>query len=171
MTETQKRDLVLKVALSKVGIIENPPNSNKVIFNTLFYGKEVFDGDKLGAKYPWCGTFVSEVFQEAKLPLGKIGWNRGFAGCPYAIANLKGWGAEVLFEDANPGDIVFYDWNLDGKWDHTGILKSKIVLKKSFCAIEGNTSSKDNSNGGSVMDRQRTYFSGLKFIRPNVYNS
>ncbi len=170
MTENQKRELIVKIAISKVGISENPPNSNKVIFNTLFYGKEVFDGDKPGAKYPWCGAFVSEIFQEAKLPLGKIGWTRGFAGCPYAIANVKDWGKEVNFEDTLPGDVVFYDWNLDGKWDHTGILKSKIVMRKTFNAIEGNTAIGNNSNGGSVMDRPRTYFSGVKFIRPNIYN-
>lgn len=168
-TEQEKRDLILKIAKSKVGIKENPPNSNNVIFNTLFYGREVHDGDKLGATYPWCGTSVSEVFQEALLPLGTIDYRRGYAGCPYALQHLDKWGKEVSFEDAQPGDIIFYDWNLDKKFDHTGILECKNVLAKAFKAYEGNTAVGNDSNGGEFMYRPRTFFAGVKFVRPNIY--
>lgn len=168
MNEQEKRSLILKIAQTKVGIKENPPNSNNVIFNTIFYGREVHDGDKPGAAYPWCATSISEIFQEAKLPLGKIGWNRGYAGCPYAIEHLSSWGKEVSYKDAQPGDVIFYSWKSNGIWNHTGILKSKGDAN--FIALEGNTAFGNDSNGGEYMERQRKIFAGLKFVRPNVYN-
>lgn len=188
MTEIAKRDLILSIAASKVGIKENPPGSNQVIFNTLFYGREVRDGISLKglpdktAFWPWCGTSVSEIFQEAKLPLGKIGWLRGFAGCPYALNHLKDWGVEVSFEEAQPGDISFYDWQGDGNFDHVGIIKFKVLATKEIHAYEGNTAypkskdpkeaAKSNSNGGEYLLRDdRKYIAGrVKIVRPNVYN-
>lgn len=175
MTELEKRKKVIDIALSKVGIKENPPNSNNVIFNTLFYGREVRDGDKAGAIYPWCGTFCSEIFQEAGIPLGNIGYRRGFAGCPYALGLLKDkdvkkqWGKEISFAEAQSGDLCFFDWQQDKKFDHVGILKSKNILANTFQAIEGNTSIANDSNGGEVMERTRKYFGGVRFIRPNIY--
>lgn len=174
MVEQEKRALILKIARSKIGIKENPPNSNCVLFNTLFYGKEVRDGIALNGKpdknaaYPWCATSVSEIFQEAKLPLGKIGWMRGFAGCPYAIENISKWGKEVSYSEAQPGDIVFYSWKSNGVWNHVGILELKNI--KDFLALEGNTAVGNDSNGGEFMERDRNIFKGLKFVRPNIYN-
>ncbi|MBA2648072.1 MAG: CHAP domain-containing protein, partial [Legionella sp.] len=167
MNEQEKRLKVLEIAAYYVGTKESPPNSNNVLFNTRFYGHEVRDGIALNGKpdknaaYPWCGTSVSEIFQEAKLPLGRIGWMRGFAGCPYALENMHKWGVEVKFEHAQPGDVVFYDWQCDGKWDHVGVLKSKYIVTKDIHVYEGNTArpkSKDpkvmhssNSIGGEFM--------------------
>lgn len=177
MEAQEKRQIILAIAKSKVGIKESPAGSNNVIFNTLFYGREVRDGDKPGAAYPWCGTSLSEIFQEAKLPLGTIDYRRGFAGCIYAVKCLsdptlkhKKWGTIVSFEDAQPGDIIFYDWNQDKKWDHTGILHNKDLHAKTFFAYEGNTAIGNDSNGGEFMDRPRKVFGGLIFVRPNVYN-
>lgn len=177
MTEKEKRSLVLKIAESYIGVKESPPNSNNVIFNTRFYGHPVQDGIALNGKpdknafYPWCATSMSEIFQEAKLALGKIGWTRGFAGCPYALLHLKEWGVEVSFEEAKPADLVFYDFDINGKFDHVGLLKSKDLIGKLFRALEGNTSATGSqSNGGEFMDKQRKYFGGVKFVRPNVYN-
>lgn len=178
MTEAGKRQAVLAVAAKYVGVKENPAGSNNVFFNTLFYGVEVKDGFDLkgkpnaNAKYPWCGTSVSEVFQEALLPLGTIDYRRGFAGCPYAIANLTKWGKEVSFADVQPGDIAFIDFNLDGKWDHVTIVNDKSLAHVNFGTYEGNTSDKGSqSNGGEFMKKLRAYTpAGVKFVRPNVYN-
>lgn len=167
MTEKEKRALIIKISEASIGIKESPPNSNNVIFNTRFYGKEVS-----GSAYPWCATFVSEVFQEAKLFLGIIGYSRGFAGTQYALANIGKWGKIVPKEEAQPGDIVFFDWNVDKKPDHVGIVKeiNLTANKINFVTIEGNTSLGNNSDGGEVMKRQRQ-FSHSTFVKPNVYNS
>jgi hypothetical protein len=56
-----------------------------------------------------------------------------------------------------PGDLVLYNWDggPDGEYDHIGIFED-WVSGSTFTAIEGNTSTSDNSNGGEVMRRQRS---------------
>lgn len=177
LSETEKRALILNIAQSKVGIKENPAGSNNVIFNTLFYGHSVKDGYNLkgepdkNAAYPWCFTSVSEIFQEAKLPLPGLQYRRGFAGVPFALSVLDKWAKEVSFEDTQPGDLIFYDWNQDGKPDHVGFVKTKDLKLRTVQALEGNTGIGNDSNGGEFMDRPRKVFGGMKFYRPNVYNS
>lgn len=48
-----ERDAFLALARSQIGTVESPANSNKVKFNTWFYGKVVS-----GSAYPWCAVFV-----------------------------------------------------------------------------------------------------------------
>ena len=50
---------LLAIANAEVGITEYPPSSNNVKYNTWFYGRQV-----MGAKYPWCCTFISYIFWE-----------------------------------------------------------------------------------------------------------
>lgn len=49
--------MVVAKAKAQVGTKESPAGSNKVKYNTWFYGKEV-----RGSEYPWCMAFVSWVF-------------------------------------------------------------------------------------------------------------
>lgn len=48
---------VLQIAESQLGIKETPSGSNRVKFNTWYYGREVS-----GDAYPWCCVFVEWVF-------------------------------------------------------------------------------------------------------------
>lgn len=148
---------VIEVALKEVGVEENPPQSNVVKYNTWFYNKEV-----RGKQYAWCGTFVSWCFSQAGLPLGVIDYMKGFAGCPYAVKNVKKWGRLITVPQA--GDVVFFDWNGDGNFDHTGLF-IKDLGKGMFESVEGNTAVGNDSNGGSVMVRQRSYKFAI-FVRP-----
>ena len=127
--------MIVEAALKYNGVKEFPANSNKVIFNTWIYGKDVFDGDKPGAQYPWCGAFVSKCFADANKPLGNIGLLKGFVGCPYAVERISKWGVQVTKPQRN--DVVFHDWNGDGKFDHTSIF-IKDLGKGLFQSIEGN---------------------------------
>ena len=66
------------------------------------------------------------------------------------------------------GDIILYDFNKNGTADHTG-----IVLAKSgsvIYAIEGNTGSGSNTNGGQVQIRKRTKSTVKRFVRPKYNN-
>lgn len=160
---------VIETAQKEIGICESPAGSNNVKYNTWIYGREVADGDKkspkgIPYKYPWCGAFVSWCFNEAGIPLGKIDVLKGFVGCPYAVKNVNKWGKIVTIPQ--PGDVVFFDWQGDGVFDHTGIFV-KDNGKGLFQSIEGNTSFGNDSNGGSVMLRERKYKNCI-FIRPNV---
>ena len=48
---------VLSIAREELGTKESPANSNKVKYNTWYYGREVS-----GSAYPWCIAFVQWVF-------------------------------------------------------------------------------------------------------------
>ena len=51
---------VLTAALSQLGTKESPPESNRVKYNTWYYGKEVS-----GGAYPWCMAFVQWCYARA----------------------------------------------------------------------------------------------------------
>lgn len=184
MTEAQNRANIIALCKKYVGTKENPAGSNNVIFNTRFYGREVRDGFDLkgrsnkDCKYPWCGTSVSEIYQENNTPLGTIDYLRGFASCPNAIRFLKEgrrkWGKIIELSQALPADIVFVDFNKDGNFDHTGIIEKLELLNGKIWVhtYEGNTSRDEKgsqSNGGEfcgkTRDPQRT---NLLIVRPNA---
>ena len=50
-------DELLAAARAEIGTKEQPQNSNRVKYNTAFYGREVS-----GAAYPWCVTFIWWLF-------------------------------------------------------------------------------------------------------------
>jgi len=54
------------------------------------------------------------------------------------------------------------------KYEHTGIY-IKHIDDEHFESIEGNTSMKNNSNGGCVMRRERKYSQAI-FASPSILN-
>lgn len=62
-TKQVTADMVVKTALSQVGIKESPSGSNRVKYNTWFYGREV-----KGSAYPWCMTYVQWCFAHVQEP-------------------------------------------------------------------------------------------------------
>lgn len=133
---------IIRVAEKEIGQLEKPANSNKTTYGKWFG----FDG------VAWCGMFVSWVYFTAGFPLPKIGFTKGFAGCQTAVAYFKKVGQ--LTNKPVEGDIVFFDWNKDGRYDHTGIFV-KWLNENEFETIEGNTAIGNDSNGGQVMRRKR----------------
>lgn len=147
---------IIEIAKKEVGYSENPPESNKTKYGKWFG----FDG------VPWCGMFVSWCYAMAGCSLEKIGFAKGFAGCQTAVAHFKK--TNQITKTPVAGDIVFFDWNKDGRFDHTGIFLRKID-DEIFESIEGNTSTSNQSNGGLVMIRSRKFKDAL-FVHPNVLN-
>ena len=144
---------LLDIARKEIGTTEEPPDSNRTKYGAWFG----LDGQ------PWCGMFVSWCYYMAGLDLPKIGFTKpGFAGCQSAVKYFKEHGKIV--KDPRPGDIVFYDFNGDGRSEHTGIFEKGITTAM-FYAIEGNTSFGNDSNGGKVMQRRRMYRKAI-FVRP-----
>lgn len=141
---------VIEIAAAEIGYTENPPGTNRTKFGKWFGLNGV----------AWCGIFVSWAYHYAGYPLGNIGYRKGFAGCMTAVAHFKKTGKITI--DPQPGDIVFFDWNGDGTFDHTGIFVRKINDNQ-FETIEGNTSLTNQSNGGQVMRRQR-HFKNAIFV-------
>ena len=143
---------IIKTAEAEIGYTETPKNSNKTKYGKWFG----WDG------VAWCAMFVSWVYDKSGIPLGNIGFSKGYAGCQsgYAYFKKKGWITKTPVE----GDIVLFDWNGDGRYDHTGIFV-KHLTDKTFESIEGNTSLTNQSNGGQVMRRERKYSMAI-FVHP-----
>ncbi|WP_298634640.1 CHAP domain-containing protein [uncultured Mobiluncus sp.] len=81
---------------------------------------------------PYCAMFVTWVFRQA----GTTPPGGDFAYCPTGIKAMKKLGLEVDKHDAQPGDIVFFDWD-GGVSDHVGIVERN--LGNALQTIEGNT--------------------------------
>ena len=133
---------VVKVARQEVGYSESKGNLTK-------YG-EWFGLNGM----PWCGIFVSWCYAMAGVKLPNIGFKRGFAGCQTAAEYFKAHG--FIVKTPKAGDIVLYDWQGNGHYNHAGIYLDHKD-KQTFMAIEGNTSTTSRNNGGSVMFRARHY--------------
>ena len=145
---------VLAIARGELGVKESPANSNRVKYNTWYYGREVS-----GAAYPWCMAFVQWVFAQAgvKLPLRT-------ASCG-ALMNAAKKAGQWVTKDYRPGDVVIYDFPGGAATDHTGIVEK--VTASGVAAIEGNTSqSGSQSNGGQVCRKTRPAGQIVGAVRP-----
>lgn len=144
---------LLDIAEKEIGVTEVPPNSNKTKYGKWFG----LDG------LPWCGIFVSWVFHKAGQPLPKIGFEKGFASCQLAVNYFTKKG--MVVSDPLPGDLVFYDFNVDKRYDHVGIVYRVLHGVNRIETIEGNTSFINERNGGKVMTRIRLISAETLFVR------
>lgn len=144
MTKGQE---IANIAFAEVGTKESPTNSNKTKYGEWFG----FDG------VAWCAIFVSWCYDKAGQPLPKIGFNKGMAGCQTAVKYFRDNNKLIKAEFLKVGDIVFFDWNGDKRYDHVGIFNGwKDKENGIMYTIEGNTSLTNQSNGGEVMSRKRS---------------
>ena len=144
---------LLDIARRQIGTRESPPNSNNVRYNTWYYGREVS-----GSAYPWCAVFVAFVFDQAKvkLPIRT-------ASCGALMRAAQSAGCWVT-GDYRPGDVVIYDFPGGAATDHCGIVES--VDGTYISAIEGNTSSTSDADGGAVERRARKFSQIVGAVRP-----
>jgi cell wall-associated NlpC family hydrolase len=145
---------IVEIATSEIGYAESPAGSNRTKYGRWFG----LDG------VPWCAIFVSWCYAQAGRPLGRIGYLKGFAGCQTGYDYWKKH--NKLTSQPVEGDIVLFDWNRDGRFDHTGIFV-KDLGNGYFQSIEGNTSLANQSNGGQVQLRKRSYATAV-FVHPSV---
>ncbi|MDR1513848.1 MAG: CHAP domain-containing protein [Propionibacteriaceae bacterium] len=93
----------------------------------LWYGWDHYE--------PWCDAFVSWCAEQA----GQASAVGKFAYCPSHVNSFKRAGRWIGKTTPQPGDVVFFDWNLDGLADHVGIVEA---VEGGFVkTIEGNTGS------------------------------
>lgn len=156
-------DSVVTKAKSFLGVKESPANSNKVVFNTDYYGKEVS-----GPDYPWCCTFVWDVFRMCNA--SELFYDgKKTARCQ----TVYEWGKEkkltVPKGSGKKGDLIIFDWNGNGVAQHIGFILSKNP-DSTYNTIEGNTAVGNDSNGGEVMQRKRAQKGILAVVRPEYKN-
>ena len=145
---------LLDIARRQIGTRESPPNSNNVRYNTWYYGREVS-----GAAYPWCMVFVQWVFDQScvKLPVRT-------ASCGALMRAAQAAGCWVT-KGYQPGDVVIYDFPGGAATDHCGIVEA--VDGTYISAIEGNTSSSSDADGGAVERRARKFSQIVGAVRPS----
>lgn len=118
----------------------------------------------LASGVAFCDIFVTWVFWKAGclniLP-GKQSYNVNYRASH---------GGHVSKSQAQPGDVLVFDWNMATKRaNHVGILE-KVLTSGNFQCIEGNTSTGSKgsqSNGGRVARRVRKPSQVRYVIRPN----
>lgn len=139
------REAALKKAVDQLGYKESPSGSNGNMFGSWY-----------GMNYePWCAMFCTWCYALSGDTKSFVRGSR-YSYCPYVVTDAKN-GKYGLSKTTSPipGDLVVYDWEPSGGiYDHIGLFESWLG-PHSFQAIEGNTSTSNNSNGGSVMRRQR----------------
>lgn len=136
---------ILEIARGEIGTKESPAGSNKVKYNTAYYGREVS-----GSNYAWCAAFVWWCFREAGA--SKLFYGGGkTAYCP----TLKNFHKKQAVKgDYKPGDVIFFNFSGKTNAAHVGICES---LDGSYITtIDGNTGSGNEANGGAVMRRKRS---------------
>lgn len=150
------RARALRGAISYLGYKESPAGSNRTKFGA-WYGQ---DGQ------PWCAMFVSHCFEVEAGGSPSFAKGQRYAYVPYIVTDARNqrYGLSIT-QSPVPGDLVCYDWSVsDGTYDHVGIFEA--WASGSFTAIEGNTSTSNNSNGGEVQRRtRRTTDAAIVFVR------
>lgn len=114
---------------------------------------------------PYCAMFVSYCLNWAGVEAA------GLPGSyvPWILSANSDAGRLVANEDAQPGDLVMFDWQGDGVADHIGIVEENHPDEGWMQTIEGNTSpgsGGSQSNGGGVYRRARNYNSIIGVARP-----
>lgn len=152
--ESELRDKIYEIAKKEIGYFESPPNSNKTKYGEWFGLNGL----------PWCAIFVSWVFDKAGFILPKIGFEKpGFASCQMAVNYYRN--KQCIVKVPTRGDIVFYDFDDNNRYDHVGIYGDDEIYGH-IIAIEGNTSVKSDRNGGKVLERVRNEKIHMTFINP-----
>lgn len=151
---------IVAKAQEYLGVMENPANSNNVIFNTHYYGHEVS-----GSWYPWCMAFVWDIFRMAGA--SDLFYDGGkCAGCTTFMNWAKKKG-QFVTSNYKPGDVMLYNFDNIDDADHTGICIG--TYSGGVVAIEGNTSAStygSQDNGGIVAEKRRSNGLILGAYRP-----
>lgn len=128
---------VLDVARSQLGVAENPPGSNQVMYATW-------------AGIPgraWCGAFVCWVLDQAHaLDVPIFVWTPAGA---QAYRDRGRWDHEPSI-----GDVVFFQWPGVPRICHVGLVEA-VRDDGGVVTIEGNTDERGGGTGGKVMRHVR----------------
>jgi CHAP domain-containing protein len=137
-----------------VGVVEQPPGSNRTPFGRWFGA----DGE------PWCAIFLSYCFAVGAgvvLCGGVRGAGCNRRGCAY-VPTLEQWLRETgqWVAAPRPGDIAVFNWD-GGPSDHAGIVE-RMLADGGFATIEGNS-------GDEVARRRHARGDAIGFGRVRAY--
>lgn len=132
---------VLAAARAELGVKESPAGSNKTKYGAWFG----LNGQ------PWCMMFVQWCFRQADAQ-DLLPALTASCGALMRAAQAKGCWVTGGYQ---PGDVVIYDFPGNNvKTDHCGIVEQ--LAGGGIMAIEGNTGSGNDADGGQVQRRVRS---------------
>jgi hypothetical protein len=116
------------------------------------------------------GGISSSLKAHASAPASKAhaGMKAGGAVYRKAADGLAKKGKTIPIGQAQPGDIVFFQFDEDAQPDHVGIVVKNDGKKFLWC-IEGNTSGDkrgSQANGDGVYRKKRAYSLVMAVVRP-----
>lgn len=120
---------LIALAKTQLGIEEDPPGSNSVVYNKIYYGSDT--------RLPWCVVFIWWLFDT-------LGASNLFCGgqktayVPFVEDYAKKHNQWVS-GDYKPGDLCIFNWD-GGETDHIGLIIE--VNGNSITTIEGNCNDK-----------------------------
>lgn len=129
---------------------------HKAIIDVYNAHKPLARGYKVKYTDSWCATFVSAV----AIKLGYTDIIPTECGCGKMIELFKKLGAWVENENRtpNPGDVIFYDWQDNGRGDNTGNPDHVGIVEKvtngKIIVIEGNHDGTDADRIDGVERRE-----------------
>jgi len=139
---------MLQLAAGEVGTREaSNRNDGEVLKYSRYFGR---------GSEAYCADFVSWISTHAGAPLN-------YCNCSELERHLKQTGNWKGRGNPQPGDIVLFDWNGDGKPDHVGLVEG-VNSDGSLRTIEGNTSNSAGAEG--VWRRTRSMASVVGFGNP-----
>ena len=147
------REKIIALAEKQIGISEEPPGSNNVKYNTVYYGGHV------SGEFPWCVVFVWWLFDQLMLS-SEFCDGQKTAYCPFVVDFAKRHNAWIT-DNYQPGDCVMMDWDGDGTADHIGLVTN--VLGTALTTIEGNC-------GDKVAQMTRSTVNVMGAYRPSYKN-
>lgn len=151
----------LAEARRHLGVRESPAGSNRTLFGRWFG----VDG------VPWCAIFASYCYERGAGIVLCRGWHGAgvYAKGVTYVPTLEAWlRASGCWLDADEipraGDLAVFDWN-GGAPDHVGLVEHPLGRGR-IATVEGNTGVGNDTNGGAVMRRERSFAQIVGFGRP-----
>lgn len=143
MTENELRNYYVNSAKEYINVAEGTKRHTEIVnlYNAI---KPLPQGYKLRTTDSWCAAFVSAMAAKC----GLLDIIPAECSCPRQIAlwqNMGRWQENDAYKP-KAGDIIYYDWQDDGKGDNKGTADHVGIVVKvdgsTITVIEGNTSDK-----------------------------
>lgn len=153
---------VLEVAAGEIGYSrwDDPLPGTKY---GRFYADLVGDPAFGASGVPFCAMFVTWVFCQAEAQACTCCRRKPRAYCPWIVEDGEAAGKVVSKYDAEPGDIILFEWDGDWSADHVGLVAANHGGYVE--TIEGNT------DGGRVARKTRSWDVVCCVIRPDFDGS
>jgi len=118
---------------------------------------------------PWCAMSASKMYFDAGIISSVANTRKGFASCDAWLKYLTKNNQIVPIGQAQPGDLVFFQFDADAQPDHVGIVQFHNKTFKTINVYEGNTSDNNKgsqSNGDGFYLKKRGYGTIMAIARP-----